>query len=74
MENANNKTSPEKENRKVQADKQSKDYPVREGEDNSIYKEKNDKGDYPYNNADDKQFDNQAEFIDPNSNTKEEKS
>jgi len=71
MNNANDKSSSEKENSKVQADKQSEDYPVREGENNSIYKEKNDKAAYPYNNEDDKQFDNQSEFIDPNSNTKE---
>lgn len=71
MENANDKTSPEKENRKVQAGKQPEDHPVREDENNSIYKEKNDKEAYPYKSESDKQFKNQPEFIDSNNNTKE---
>lgn len=73
MENTNDKTSSDKENRKANADKHADDYPVREGESNSI-NEDSDKRSYPYNNEDDKQFKSQSEFIDTNSNTKEEKS
>ena len=66
------KQSSEKENKKVQTDKQFNDNKVREGEkDNSIYNEKNDKSAYPYKSYEDKQFKNQPEFIDRNAETKD---
>ncbi len=66
------KQSSEKENKKVQTDKQFKDNKVREGEsDNSIYDEDNNKSAYPYKSDEDKQFKNQPEFIDRNSETKD---
>jgi hypothetical protein len=64
--------SSEKENKKVQTDKQFDDNEVREGKkDNSIYHEKNDKSAYPYKSDEDKQFKNQPEFIDRNAETKD---
>ncbi|HEX5154347.1 MAG TPA: hypothetical protein VFW07_23025 [Parafilimonas sp.] len=42
------KTSSEKENKKVKANKGAEDYKVREDENNSIYEEANDKKVYPY--------------------------
>jgi hypothetical protein len=61
----------EKENRKVQTEKQSQDKPVREGKPNSIHDEDADAANYPHKNEADKQFDTQSEFIDPNSNSKD---
>lgn len=64
--------SSEKENKKVQTDKQFDDNEVREGKkDNSIYDEKNNKSAYPYKSDEDKQFKNQPEFIDRNAETKD---
>ncbi len=65
------KESSEKENKKVQTDKQFKDNPVREGkENNSIYREDNNKSAYPYKSDEDIQYKNQPEFIDRNAETK----
>jgi hypothetical protein len=66
------KQSSEKENKKVQTNKQFKDNKVREGKaDNSIYDEDNNKSAYPYKSTEDKQFKNQPEFIDRNAETKD---
>jgi len=66
------KNSSEKENKKVQTDKQFDDNEVREGKkDNSIYDEQNNKSAYPYKSDEDKQFKNQPEFIDRNAETKD---
>ena len=64
--------SSEKEDKKVQTDKQFDDNEVREGKkDNSIYNEKNNKSAYPYKSDEDKQFKDQPEFIDRNAETKD---
>ena len=64
--------SSEKENKKVQTDKQFDDNEVREGRaDNSISSEENNKSAYPYKNTEEKQFNNQPEFIDRNSESKD---
>lgn len=64
--------SSKKENKKVQTDKQFKDNEVREGKkNNSIYDEDNDKSAYPYKSDADKQYKNQPEYIDRNSETKD---
>lgn len=61
-----------KENKKVQTDKQFKDNKVREGQkDSSIYTEENDKSAYPYKHTEDKQHKAQPEFIDRNAETKD---
>jgi hypothetical protein len=66
------KKSSEKENKKVQTDKQFDDNEVREGKaDNSISREKNNKSAYPYKSTEDKQFKNQPEFIDRNAESKD---
>ena len=66
-----NKSS-EKENKKVQTDKQFDDNEVREGKaNNSISSEENNKSVYPYKSNADKQFKNQPEFIDRNSESKD---
>lgn len=66
------KSSSEKENKKVQTDKQFEDNEVREGKkDNSIAAEENNKSAYPYKSKEDKQFKNQPEFIDRNSDSKD---
>jgi len=63
----------EKENKKVQPAKHSEDNPVREGKPNSIHDADNDDpAVYPHKNESDKQFDTQSEFIDPNSNSKDQ--
>ena len=63
--------SSEKENKKVQTDKQFEDNEVREGKkNNSIYNEDNNKSAYPYKSDKDEQFKNQPEFIDRNAETK----
>ena len=72
MQHPDKKSSPKKENKKVQTDKQFKDNKVREGKaDNSIYSEDNDKSAYPYKHAEDKQHKAQPEFIDRNAETKD---
>ena len=71
MKQPSKKISSEKENRKVSTKKQNKDNAVREGENNSIFKEDNDKENYPYKELHDKQFDNQPEFIDRNNDSKD---
>ncbi len=49
-------TSSEKENKKVQTDKQFEDNDVREGQaDNSIYNDENNVSTYPHKHAEDKQ-------------------
>ena len=64
--------SSEKENKKVQADKQFKDNEVREGKaNNSISSEENNKSAYPYKSDEDIQFKTQPEFIDRNPETKD---
>ena len=65
--------SSEKENKKVQTDKQFKDNEVREGKkDNSIINDEDtDKSAYPYKSDADKQFKNQPEYIDRNDETKD---
>ena len=64
--------SSEKENKKVQTDKQFDDNEVREGRaDNSISSEENNKSAYPYESTEEKQFNNQPEFIDRNSESKD---
>ena len=64
--------SSEKENKKVQTDKQFEDNEVREGKaDNSIFSEENDKSAYPYKSDADKQFKNQPEYIDRNGESKD---
>ena len=63
--------SAEKENKKVQTDKQFDDNEVREGKaNNSIASEEN-KSEYPYPPTHEKQFNNQPEFIDRNADTKD---
>ena len=71
MKKPNEKTSPAKENKKVRTDKQFKDDPVREAGNNSICKDANNKSAYPYKQKHDKQYDNQAEFIDRDSESKD---
>ena len=72
MKQPSKERSSEKENRRAHSKKRNKDLPVREGEgDNSIFNEANDKRDYPYPHVEDKQFDNQPEFIDRNSDKKD---
>ena len=68
MKKPSGKTSPEKENKKVNADKNSEDYKVREGENNSIYEEANKKK-YPYKSKEDNQYTTQPEFIERDSNS-----
>lgn len=64
--------SSEKENNKVQTDKQFDDNEVKEGKaNNSIADEENDKSKYPYPPTREKQFNNQPEFIDRNAETKD---
>ena len=65
------KTSSVKENKKVNSKKQGDENPVEEDENNSIYREANDKKKYPYKKMPDKQFNNQPEFIDRNSDSKD---
>ena len=66
------KQSSEKENKKVQTNKQFKHNKVREGKaDNSIYDEDNNKSAYPYKSTEDKQFKNQPEYIDRSGETKD---
>ena len=71
MNKPNEKASSEKVNRKVRTDKQFKDNKVREDENNSIYRQDNDKTCYPYKQTQEKQFNNQPEFIDRNSDSKD---
>ena len=71
MKNTNEKTSSEKENRKVNASKQPQSNEVREDQNNSINEEGNDKSAYPYKNKADKQYKIEPEFIDRNSNSKD---
>jgi hypothetical protein len=66
------KQSSEKENKKVQTNKQLKDNNVRDGKaDNSFYDEDNNKSAYPYKSTEDKQFKNQPEYIDRSGETKD---
>jgi len=62
------KTSPEKKNKKVHANKNSEDYKVREGENNTIYEGAGEKN-YPYKNKEDNQYKAQPEFIERDSNS-----
>jgi hypothetical protein len=71
MKKLSEKTSPEKENKKVNANKGAKDYKVREGENNSIYEEENNKKEYPYKSKEDNQYKTQPEFIDRDSDSKD---
>ena len=72
MKKSSGNISSKKENKKVKAGKQPGDNEVREGQGNSsIYNEVNDKSAYPYKNKEDKQYKDQPEFIDRNSNTKD---
>ena len=70
MKNSKEKTSSEKENRKVNANKQPESNKIREDENNSINKERGDKPVYPHETDADKQYKIQAEFIDRNSESK----
>lgn len=63
--------SSEKENKKVQTDKQFKDNEVHEGKADSINNEDNDKSAYPYKSDHDEQYKTQPEYIDRNSETKD---
>ncbi len=67
--NGDEASSSKKENKKVRTDKQFKDNPVREGENNSINDEGNQSA-YPHKSTEDKQFKTQPEFIDRNSESK----
>ena len=70
----NNDNSSEKENKKVQTDKQFKDNEVREGRaDNSINDEDDKKSAYPYKIDKDEQFKTQPEFIDRNIESKDKR-
>ena len=71
MKQPSKKSSSEKENKKVHSKKRNKDNQVREDDNNSIYKEANNKKEYPYPQVHDKQFDNQPEFIDRESESKD---
>jgi len=71
MKKPSGKTSPEKENKKVNANKGAEDYKVREDENNSIFKQANDKEKYPYTSEADKQYKTQPEFIDRDSDSKD---
>ena len=72
MKNKSDKSSSKKENKKVQTNKQFKDNEVREGTPGySINNEANDKSAYPYETDKMKQFNNQPEFIDRNSGSKD---
>jgi len=68
MKKPSEKASPEKENKKVHANKNSEDYKVREGENNSIYEEASKKK-YPDKSKEDNQYKTQPEFIERNSNS-----
>ena len=68
MKKSSEKTSPEKENKKVHANKNSEDYKVREGENNSIYEEASKKK-YPYKSKEDNQYKTQPEFIERDSDS-----
>ena len=71
MKKPSGKTSPEKENKKVNVNKGAEDYKVREDENNSIFKQANDKEKYPYISEADKQYKTQPEFIDRDSDSKD---
>ena len=71
MKKPSEKTSPDKENKKVNAEKGIEDYKVREDENNSIFKQANDKEKYPYKSEVDKQYKIQPEFIDRDSDSKD---
>ena len=71
MKQPSKKSSSEKENKKVNPQKQRGSNRVREDENNSINEAAGNKNEYPYPQVEDKQFDNQAEFIDRNSDTKD---
>jgi len=65
------KNQSKNENKKMQAEKQSQDKPVREDKPNSIHSEDDDAANYPHKNEAEKQFDTESEFIDSNSNSKD---
>jgi hypothetical protein len=71
MNKPDNNKSSDKENKKVNPEKHTEEAKVREGENNSIYNEDNDKSSYPYPQTQEKQFNNQPEFIDRNAETKD---
>ena len=71
MKQPSKKSSSEKENKKVAPRKQRSSNQVREDENNSIYNETENKNEYPYPKVQDKQFDNQPEFIDRNNDKKD---
>lgn len=64
--------SSEKENKKVQTDKQFDDNEVREGKaDNSIFDEENNKSSYPYPTAQNKDDKAKPEYISKNADKKD---
>jgi hypothetical protein len=65
------KNTSDKENKKVKADKKPKDHEVKEGKPNSINDMGTDDIDYPHKDVREKQYNNQAEFIDRNSDSKD---
>jgi hypothetical protein len=71
MQQPNKDQSSTKENKKVQTDKQFDDDEVKEGTDNSIYKQNDDHSPYPPKTRDDKEYKIQSEFIDRNSDSKD---
>ena len=63
--------SSEKENKKVQSNKQSKDHEVREDKPTSINDKNSDDLAYPHKDVKEKQYNNQPEFIDRDSDSKD---
>ena len=72
MRKENKNASVNKINREVKKKKKvDDDNEVLEGKDYSIANDKNDKLSYPYDDVKDNQYNNQSEFIDRNSNSKD---
>ena len=69
MKQSPKKSSSEKENRKVSDKSSRKSNEIRENKNNSIRNDAGNKTNYPYQQVQDKQFDNQAEFIDRNNDS-----
>ncbi|MEP6466600.1 MAG: hypothetical protein ABJB05_09850 [Parafilimonas sp.] len=70
--NNSDKNSSEKENKKVQTDKQFKDNEVHEGKaENRISDKPNDESAYPLKNEKDNQYKTQPEYIDRNAESKD---
>jgi hypothetical protein len=71
MKKENKNASANKINREVQKKKKTDDNEVLEGKDYSIANDKNDEFSYPYDDVKDNQYNNQSEFIDRNSDSKD---